>query len=72
MALTVFVVALPPSRKSCSLLSLTPANTGLDPWSEYPELGTIFKAAQVKILIWGMSRKLKEVVNRVKELLFQN
>ena len=59
----------PPKRKSCSLPSLTPTNTGLDPWNDYPELGSMFKAAQVKTLIWGMAKKLKEVVSRVQELL---
>ncbi|CAE7375107.1 nipblb [Symbiodinium sp. CCMP2592] len=65
--LTLWIKKEYKSRKSFSVISLTPANAGLDPWTEYPELGTIFKAAQVKILIWGISRKLQEVVKRVQD-----
>ena len=47
--------------------ALTPANTGLESWSEYPELGSSFKAAQMKVLVWGMARKLRMVLQNYQD-----
>ena len=57
-----FVALLPLTRTSCTLLAFTPSNAGLEPWSEYPELGSVYKAAQIKVLVWGVAKKLKEAV----------
>ncbi|CAE7812100.1 unnamed protein product [Symbiodinium sp. CCMP2592] len=54
---------------SCSLPAMTPANTGLESWSEYPEMGSSFKAAQMKVMVWGMARKLQMVLQNDEELL---
>lgn len=47
--------------------TLTPANTGLDTPSEYPELGSIFKAATVKMGIWFFAKLAGELSAKFPE-----
>lgn len=40
---------------------MTPANTGLDNPSEYPEFGSAFKAASMKLTIWFLAKLSMEL-----------
>lgn len=44
---------------SCKMF--TPANTGLDVASHYPEMGSTFKAAFMKTAIWFFAAKAMEL-----------
>lgn len=46
-----------------SFKTLTPSNTGLDKKSEYPELGSSFKAATVKTSIWFFAKFASEIAS---------
>ena len=48
-------------RIAISKKTFTPANTGLDKVSHYPELGSIFKAAFVKSCSWFFAAKAVEL-----------
>ena len=37
----------------------------------YPELGSSFKAAQMKVLVWGMARKLRVVLQNYQDLMYR-
>jgi hypothetical protein len=39
----------------------TPANTGLDTTTEFPELGSSFKAASVKTSVWFFAKLATEI-----------
>ena len=46
------------------LRAFTPANTGLDKPSEFPELSTVYKAATVKSLIWFFARMAVRIADQ--------
>ena len=46
-----------------SFKAFTPANTGLDKPSEYPELGSAFKASTVKALIWFFASMAAQIAD---------
>lgn len=48
-------------RIQVSVKRFTPANTGVDKASQYPELGSHFKAASMKSYLWFFSRKAIEI-----------
>lgn len=41
--------------------TFTPSNTGLDKQSEYPELGSCFKAATIKVTLWFFAKFSSEI-----------
>lgn len=43
--------------------TFTPSNTGLDKGSEFPELGSAFKAAFIKSSCWWFAKKAVEIAN---------
>ena len=49
--------------------AFTPANTGLDTASEYPELGSAFKAATMKLSIWFFAKYAAELAHGLEEIL---
>lgn len=53
-----------------SFKTFTPANTGLDTPSEFPELGSSFKAATIKVSIWFFAKFAMELATGSEETLF--
>ena len=47
-------------RISCRKIFFTPANTGLR-GNKYPELGSVWKAAHVKMVIWFLTDKISKI-----------
>ncbi|CAJ1453005.1 unnamed protein product, partial [Effrenium voratum] len=62
--LSKFSVAMKRALKSQGMRvpfqRFTPANTGLDKPSQFPELGSAFKAANIKCYLWYISKKATE------------
>lgn len=67
-----FTQTQPRIKLSCK--TFTPANTHLDKASQYPELGSMFKAAFVKACSWFFTRKAIEISqkNPTEPFLFQS
>lgn len=62
----IFDVPFSPSglaclRISCKRVFFTPSNTGLKDSNDYPELGSVWKAAHVKVVMWFVGKKICEV-----------
>lgn len=51
-------------RIRISYKKFTPANTGLDKASQYPELGSAFKAAFAKSAMWYFAKVSLEISNQ--------
>lgn len=51
-------------RIRVSWKAFTPSNTGLDKASEYPELGSAFKAAFIKASAWYFAKTAVELAEK--------